>query len=63
MELYQCCAESLYALAKKEKNLRSKRYFTEQAERMASHDSEMDVVIHLYDLVMHEGKNLKESSK
>jgi hypothetical protein len=46
--LYTECAKSLFALALKEKNIRSKKYLLEQATAMDNFQNEMEVAIHLY---------------
>lgn len=62
MELYSECAASLFALAKKEKNLRSKKYLLEHATAMANLQNDMEVVIRLYNLAIDGAKRLKENS-
>ena len=58
--LHSECATSLFALALKEKNPRSKRYLLDQANKLANSRSEADIMLNLFNLVIDGARRLKE---
>ena len=58
--LHSECATSLFALALKEKNPRSKQYLLEQANELANSRSEADIMIILFNLIIDGAWRLKD---